>query len=104
MGIKNPTHSVRVTVTGVNLTAGATSSSAPLPLDSAGNPPEYVRVAMTPSTACHIRFGGAAVAAVATDTLINGTFPEVFNTSGCTHVAVIQETVGGMVNVVPLAW
>lgn len=104
MGIKNPTVSIDVNVTGANLTAGAASSNLALPVDSAGNAPQYVRVAMLPATACHIRFGGVAVAALATDTLITGGDSVTFNTSGCTHAAVIQEGTGGQVNVVPLAW
>ena len=105
MGFKNPTDSLRVLVTGVNLTAGVATSSAALPVNSAGATAKYVRVAMPAGTAAHVRLGASGVTAAATDTLIAGGYPgTVFDASGCTHIACIQEGTGGQVNVVPLEW
>ena len=105
MGYKNPTDSLRVLATGVNLTAGVASTSAALPTDSAGNTARYVRVAMPSGTAAHVRVGASTVTAAATDTLIAGGYPgTVFDCAGCTHIACIQEGTGGQVNVVPLEW
>jgi hypothetical protein len=96
---------LRNTVTGVNLTAGAASTSAAIPNNSAGVPAKYVRVAVVGAGAAHIRFGKGAQTAVATDLLIVGQAgSEVFDVGGCDTVAVIQEGTGGLVNVAPMEW
>lgn len=51
---------LRPIVTGVNLTAGAASSSASLPVNSAGNVARYVRVAVVGAGAAHVRVGKGA--------------------------------------------
>jgi len=59
---------------------------------------EVVRLAAT--TDCRIRFGDfAAVAAVATDMLLHGGFPEYFNLRNYKYIAVLQDTAGGILNI-----
>jgi hypothetical protein len=96
---------LRPVVTGVNLTAGAVSTSASLPVNSAGNVARYVRVAVVGAGAAHVRIGKGAQTAVATDLLIVGQAgAEMLDVGGCDTIAVIQEGTGGLVNVSPMDW
>jgi hypothetical protein len=56
-------------VTGVNLTAGATSTSATIPNDSSGSTAKFIRVAAVAACACHIKLGKGSATATATDPL-----------------------------------
>ena len=60
-------------------------------------------VRLQSTTACHIRIDGSTVAALTTDTLINGGAPgEVFGCSPGQYVAAIQDSAGGKLNITEL--
>ena len=87
--------------TGVNQATGVASAGAALPVDSAGQLPKFVRVAVTADT--YFRFGqGGVPTAVATDLLITPGHPVVLQTNGRTHFAVLQVTAAGVAVVTPL--
>lgn len=101
----NIVNAIRPMPTGVNLTAGAASTSAAIPDGSSGRPARYVRVTPVAACSCHVRIGVGTQTAVATDMLLVGaTGSVVLDTSGCDTIAVIQEGTGGMVNVAPVGW
>ena len=90
-----------ITSIGANVASGAASASTPLPTASSGEVSRYVRIVA--SVNAHIRIGASAVAATATDTFLGAGIPEFLMVPrGYTHIAAIQDTAVGVVNVVPL--
>lgn len=86
---------------GVTATTGAASAASPIPVNLSGNRPNYVRV--TAINESYVKLGTAAVAATGNDVLVqpgDGLVLAVPN--GVTHIAYIQGTSAGKVNVVPL--
>lgn len=98
------TDSINVTQVGVNLAAGATTASAALPVNSAGQKPNFIRVQATGFA--HVRIGGAGVTAVVADMLVTPNEAVILNVKGpaFTNFATIQDTTACVVNVVPLEW
>jgi hypothetical protein len=91
-----------MTVTAVGFTAatGAASASTAIPNNSAGERPRYIRVAAINES--YIKIGAASVAATANDMLIQPADSALLAVNGATHIAYIQGTAAGKVNVVPL--
>jgi len=89
-----------INLTGVNITTGAASASSALPVGSAGGAAKSVRVAATVNA--RVRVGLTGLTAVATDFLVTPNEAIVIDTRGCTHVAAIQDTAAGVVNVAPV--
>jgi hypothetical protein len=90
-----------ITTTGANIATGATSSRIPIPPAQSGEIPRYVRVVAT--VACHVKIGTSTVAAVAGDLLVQPADSVTLAVPrGVTHVAAIQDTAAGTVNIVPL--
>jgi hypothetical protein len=90
-----------ITVTGVNITTGAASASAALPVASSGEIARFYR--LTATAYAHFRLGAGSATAVATDAmLIPGESLVVDVPRGLTHIAAIQDTAAGTVNVAPL--
>ena len=86
---------------GLTLTSGVASASNTIPLDSAGNRPRYVR--LTATAACYARMGVGAATATANDMLVQPADSVIVAVpSGVTHIATIQDSAGGKLNVVPL--
>ena len=93
----------RILLTGINITTGAASVSAAIPVASSATAAKYVVVSCT--VAARIRVGQSGVTALATDLLINPNGgPVVLDVSGCTHIAAIQDTGAGVVSVCPMEW
>ena len=93
--------SMAIVATGINLTTGAASVNAALPNASSGEKPRYIRITTTANA--HIRLGIAGVAAVATDVMVIPGCALVLDVpTGITHIAAIQDTAAGTVNVAPL--
>lgn len=88
---------------GLTLTAGLTSSRGAIPEDSKGRACACVRVTVLSTAAIHIRTGNNSVTATTADLLLVGGDSVVVDTSGMTHIAVIQAGVGlgGLVQVMP---
>lgn len=91
---------LQIFATGVNITTGAASAGAVIPLSSSGAVPRYVRISATVS-AC-VRIGTGAQTAVATDLLIQPSESIILTTLGCTHIAAIQQAAAGVVQVSPV--
>lgn len=90
-----------VTATGANITTSGTSSRIAIPTASSGEIPRYVRVIAT--AAAHVRLGISTVTAVAGDLMVQPADSVTLAIPrGFTHVAAIQDTAAGTVNIVPL--
>jgi hypothetical protein len=91
---------ISVAKTGIQLITSATSAGATIPLDSAGNVPRFIRIAAT-QPAC-VRMGVGTQTAVVTDLQVQPGDAVVISTNGQTHIAAIQVSVGGVVQVSPM--
>ena len=90
-----------VAATGVNITTGAASARAALPVMLSGEIPRYIRVATTANA--RIRLGLVASNAVATDMLLAPADAVILCVAnGLTHLCAIQDTAAGTVSVAPL--
>jgi hypothetical protein len=92
---------VTITAAGFSAATGATSASSAIPNDSSGRAPNYIRVAAR--NECYVKLGVSGVAATTADILVqpaDSIFLQV--PKGITHIAYIQGTAAGQVNVVPL--
>lgn len=95
------TNSYTIMATGVNMTTGAASTSSALPNTLAGIVPRYVRI--TTTAAAHVRLGVVGLTAVATDVMVIAGESLVLEVpQGITHIAAIQDTAAGTVNVAPV--
>jgi hypothetical protein len=93
--------SITVLATGVSITTGAASASSALPTMLSGERPRYIRVSGI--NACYARLGTSGVVATSTDTLIQPADAVIMAVpSGVTHIAAIQDSAAGKLNVVPL--
>lgn len=79
---------------------GAASARVALPVDSAGNNPRYIRVAAINES--YVKLGSVAVVATTNDVLIQPADAAIMAVNGATHIAYIQGTSVGKINVVPL--
>ena len=91
-----------MTVAAVGFTAatGASTARTAIPADSAGNLPRYIRVAGI--NECYVKTGNSSVNATGNDMLIQPADSAILTVNGATHIAYIQGTSAGKVNVVPL--
>lgn len=87
--------------TGINITTGAVSAGAALPVDGSNAVSRYVRVAA--SAACYVRLGqGSIPTAVSTDLLVQPGDAVILAVQGKTHIAAIQVAAAGVCQVSPL--
>lgn len=91
---------LQIFATGANITTGAVSAGATIPLDSSGAVPRHIRI--TASVSACVRIGTGAQTAVATDTVVQPGAPLIIATNRCTHIAAIQQTAAGVVQVSPV--
>lgn len=90
-----------VTASGISPSTGAASAVSALPLTSSGSVPRYVRVAARNES--YVRLGTAGATATNADILVQPADCVVLMVpNGVTHIAYIQGTAPGIVNVVPL--
>lgn len=90
-----------ITSAGAQIATGAASARVPLPVDSAGNVPRYIRLSAT-AAAC-IRIGVSTVTAANTDTQVQpGDSLILAIPSGMTHIAAIQQAAAGVLQISPL--
>ena len=90
-----------ITALGANVASGVASARIAIPVASSGEIPRYIRVVA--SINAHIRIGTVTTDALVTDTFL-GAGQELYLMvpRGITHIAAIQDTVVGVVNVAPL--
>ena len=91
---------ITVTATGFSAATGAASARSAIPSTSAGAAPNYVRI--SGRNECYVRVGSSTVVATANDILIQPADSVILRVGGHTHIAYIQGTAAGQVNVVPL--
>lgn len=86
---------------GFTAATGAASASTAIPVNLSGNRPNYVRV--TAINESYVKLGTSGVAATSNDILVQpGDCIILAVPAGVTHIAYIQGTLAGKVNVAPL--
>lgn len=89
------------TVAGFSAATGGTSARTAIPTDGSGNRPNYVRIAAR--NECYIKIGDSSVTATTNDILVQNADSIIIQVpKGATHIAYIQGTAAGQVNVTPL--
>jgi hypothetical protein len=92
---------ITVTTVGSTIATGAASTSIAIPPASSGEVPRFIRLSST--NGVHAKLGTSDVEATDDDMLINVSDALVINVPrGVTHIAAIQESAAGKLNVVPL--
>lgn len=92
---------VTITNPGATVTIGAASANVAIPNGGGSQVPKYVRLAST--TACYVRLGnGAGTTAVPGDILIQPADALVVRSIGLTHVAGIQVSGPGVLQISPI--
>lgn len=92
---------VTITTAGFSAATGAASAASTIPNDSSGRAPNYIRVAAR--NECYVKLGVAGVTATNQDILVQPADSIYLQVpKGITHIAYIQGTAAGQVNVVPL--
>lgn len=90
-----------ITTTGANIATSAASTRVPIPTAQSGEIPRYVRIIAT--AAAHVKLGTSTVNAVAADLMVQpADSVNLVVPRGITHIAAIQDTAAGTVNIVPL--
>lgn len=91
---------VGISVTGVTVASGAASARVAIPTFSGGVYPKYVRIAA--SNAAYVKIGDSTVTASAGDFVVQPGDALVVKAHGHTHVAALQQTTAGTVQISPL--
>lgn len=90
-----------ITALAADIATSGTSARIAIPTASSGEVPRYIRVSST--VAARVRIGTSTVAALATDTLVQPADAMILQVpQGVTHIAAIQDSAAGKVNVAPL--
>ena len=92
---------VTIVTTGFSAATGAASAATAIPNDSSGRTPSYIRVAAR--NECYVKLGLSGVTATNQDILVQPADSICLQVpKGITHIAYIQGTGVGQVNVSPL--
>lgn len=91
---------ITVVKTGSIINFTVASASVTIPTDSAGTTPKYCRLASTQP--CYVNIGVGSATAVAGDILVQPADAVVVRTHGLTHVAALQVSTGGVLQISPL--
>lgn len=92
---------INVTVAGTSQATGAASARVSIPVDGSGNRPSYVRIAAR--NECYVKIGDSSVTATINDILVQNADSIILQCpKAATHIAYIQGTAAGQVNIVPL--
>lgn len=90
----------KVTGSGASITTSGTSSSEAIPNTSSGTRPRYALITCT--AAAYILPGDSSVAATATDIILQPNHSLKMDVSGFTHLAALQVSAAGKVNIIPI--
>jgi hypothetical protein len=90
---------LQILATGINITTSGTSAGATIPTKQNGTVPTFIRI--TTSAAACVRVGYGAQTAVVTDAVVLAGESLILCTGKCTHIAAIQQTGAGTVQVSP---
>lgn len=97
----NTMSAITVTTTGAIIAFGAASTNVALPNASDGKAPRLVRLAAT--AACYVKLGtSAGVTAAAGDLLVQPADTVVIRAIGFTHIAALQVTADGTLQISPV--
>ena len=92
---------ISVSASGFSAATGAATARTAIPNDSSGRAPNYIRVAAR--NECYVRVGDSTVVATTNDVMVQPADSVIMHVpKGLTHVAYIQGTAAGSVNVIPL--
>jgi hypothetical protein len=91
---------ITILASGFSAATGAASARSAIPTNSAGALPNYIRVSAR--NECYVRVGSSTVVATGNDALVQPADSITLRVGGNTHIAYIQGTAAGNVNVVPL--
>lgn len=91
---------ITIAVDGATVTTGAASARVAIPNTSSGNKPLYVRVAATVES--YVMLGNSTVVATANSMLVQPADSNLLAVGANTHLAYIQGTGTGKVNITPL--
>ena len=91
---------VSIVKTGSIISFGAASASVAIPTESAGGAPKYIRVVAT--APCYVKIGNSGVTAAAGDVLVQPADAVVMKTLRQTHIAAIQVSGAGIVQISPM--
>jgi len=93
---------LQATVRGVNQATGAASAVVAIPNNSSGQKARLVRVYATQDA--YIKQGIAGITAAAGDMIVGagGAGAVILNCNGASHIACIQVSVAGLINITPL--
>lgn len=91
---------IGVVATGAIIAFTGASARVAIPNDSSGTLPKYIRVAA--NAACYIKIGNSSVAAAAGDLLVQPADAVVLKVMNQTHIAAVQVSAGGTVQISPL--
>ena len=92
--------SITIVSTGATIATAGTSARVAIPNDSSGAVPKYVRVSAT--AAAYVKIGGSSVTAAAGDVLVQPADAVILTVGRQTHVAAIQVSAAGVVQISPL--
>lgn len=91
---------LQIGAVGSTITTGAASTRITIPTNAAAQKPNYLRIAST--AYAFVKIGDSSVTATSNDILLQPNEELYIVVSGNTHVAAIQDTAAGKVNVIPL--
>lgn len=92
--------SITVATGGANIATSGTSAGVVVPVTSAGTKPNYIRV--TATAPAYVRMGIGVPTAVAGDMLVQPADAVLLSVGGFTHIAAVQVSSAGIVNITPL--
>lgn len=93
-------NAITILATGVSAATGGASARSPIPPTSSGALPNFIRV--SGRNECYVKVGNSTVVATGNDALVQPADSLLLRVAGNTHIAYIQGTAAGQINVVPL--
>lgn len=93
-------NAITILATGVSAATGGASARSAIPTNSAGALPNFIRV--SGRNECYVKVGNSTVVATGNDALVQPADSLLLRVAGNTHIAYIQGTAAGQINVVPL--
>jgi hypothetical protein len=91
---------ITILATGVSAATGGASARSAIPTNSAGALPNYIRV--SGRNECYVKVGNSTVVATGNDALVQPADSLILRVGGNTHIAYVQGTAAGQINVMPL--
>jgi len=88
---------------GVQVTAGAASANVALPQTTSGKTARYIGVQTVAGTYAYVKFGkDNTVTASSADAPVTSNEMRIFNVTGQSYIAYIQDTAAAKINIIPI--